>query len=330
MEQQPTYEETLIIRYLSGEAESDEIAALKSWLEKDEGNRSLFRQIRRSWLHTHQAIHDDLIDLDAEWDMLANRCRIKDDKPVNRLNISGIRFARVAAVLLLLIIPSLIYLFFFMSPRQEMILAGNSMVESALPDGSEVSLNKGAALYFTKNFRGKERRVRLEGEAYFDVVRNENKAFVISAGEMQIRVLGTSFYVNTKAENNTMEVVLLNGSIELGYGANSMRLEPGDKAIVMKDFNEIVKQENKDPNILSWKTRVLTFNNTPLEEVISVLEKVYGKEFRVLNPELLSCRITATFEGQSFESVLMVIESTLNIMIKPAGMVIEFSGEGCQ
>ena len=160
--------------------------------------------------------------------------------------------------------------------------------------------------------------------------REVHPAFVIDAEDMEVRVLGTSFYVNTHGVDNTMEVVLLSGSVQLDYNQVSMVLEPGERALVLKSSGEVEKQQNNDPNLLAWKTRVLRFNNTPISELIPVLEKVYNKDIQVLNPDLLKCRITATFEGESFESVLQVIKSTLNITIRPNGTVIEFSGEGCE
>ena len=111
---------------------------------------------------------------------------------------------------------------------------------------------------------------------------------------------------------------------------NFENLEPGDKAIVRKKEGEIVVQENKNPNLLAWKTRTLHFNDTPLYEIIDVLEKFYHKKIRVLNPEINNCRVTATFQGQSLEAVLMVLQSTINITARPKGNTIEISGTGCQ
>ena len=170
----------------------------------------------------------------------------------------------------------------------------------------------------------------LEGEAFFDVAHNQEKAFIIEAERMQIKVLGTSFYVNTRGGNNTMEVVLISGSVQLNYGDKEMMLEPGDKAIVLEESGEIVKQENKDPNLLAWKTKKLRFNDTPFSEIVDILKKVYQKDIIVMNPNIMNCRITATFDGQSLEAVLMVLQSTLDINVRPNGSQIEISGEGCQ
>lgn len=331
MDKLPTYEETLIVRYLSGEATAEDISLLKAWLEEDEKHRAIFREYRKSWALSEAAMLEQSIDIEKEWESFAKQ-RVIYRSPTKQFTGKSKRerLSRIAALFLVLIVPSIIYFLFFMSPQQDILHAETQLLESTLPDGTEVALNKGSVLHYPEHFRGNERNVSLEGEAYFDVVRDEDKAFVIEAGKMQIRVLGTSFYVNTKANNNSMEVVLLSGSVQLSYQNEVMLLEPGDKAVVLKEVNALVKQQNKDINLLAWKTKVLRFNNASLAEVVDVLEKVYEKDIHILNPELLQCRITATFEGESFESVMMVIQSTLNIEIRPNGDMIELSGVSCQ
>jgi len=147
---------------------------------------------------------------------------------------------------------------------------------------------------------------------------------------MQIRVLGTSFYVNTQTDENTMVVTLISGSVELNYNNKEILLEPGEKAVVLRQSDKILVQENMDLNLLAWKTKTLRFNDTPLFEIINVLKKVYNKDIIVLTPEINNCRITATFEGQSLEAVLLVLQSTIDITARPNGDRIELSGKECQ
>jgi transmembrane sensor len=331
MNENSTYYETLISRYLSGESTAAEVSELNTWLGADAGNLALFSEMRKSWALQEALLVEDTTDLDSEWDSLSARIGIEETPSARKLQLQTRRsFLRIAAVFLLLIIPSMVYYWFFLPPEKETLYAELQMVETTLSDGTEVALNTGSSLYYPSSFKGKERKVSLRGEAYFDVAHNKEKAFVISAEDMQIQVLGTSFYVNTNAEKNTMEVVLISGSIQLSFQDKQMMLEPGDKAVILKKHGEIVKQENKDPNLLAWKTRKIRFNNTPIHEIIDVLKNVYQKDIVVLNPEINNCRITATFEGQSLEAVLLVLQSTIDITARPNGDTIELSGKGCQ
>jgi len=331
MDKQATYYEMLITSYLSGEASTAEVSELNTWLAEDDAHLQLFRKCRKSWALQEANRIESSTDLDSEWAAFAEHAGMAKE-PVSRELVlqSRRRFIRVAAVLLLFIVPSLIYFWFFMAPGEDTLYADRQVVESTLPDGTQVALNAGSSLHYPSRFKGKERKVSLEGEAFFDVTHDEEKAFVIEAEDMQVRVLGTSFYVNTLSGDNTMEVVLISGSVQLSFNDKQMLLEPGDKAIVLKQYGEIVKQQNKDPNLLAWKTKKLCFDNTPLSEIIDVLKKVYHKNITVLNPEILNCRITATFEGQSLETVLLVLQSTIDITARPNGDKIELSGKGCQ
>ena len=325
-----TYYETLITRYLSGETTKNEVSELLLWLKADSANLSVFMEMRKTWFLQYAHIVDQVVDLDDEWK--AMYASLDAEGPATRELKHGSRryFMGAAAILLLLVIPSLIYFLVFMQPTQNTLFAEGRILESSLPDGTQVTLNTGSILYYPSYFKGEERNVSLEGEAFFDVMHDEEKAFVIHASEMKIRVLGTSFHVNTQIDENTMAVTLISGSVELNYDTREILLEPGEKAVVFRQSNEIVVQENLDLNLLAWKTKILRFNNTPLYEIINVLKKVYNKNIIVLNPEINNCRITATFEGQSLEAVLLVLQSTIDITARPYGNRIELSGTGCQ
>jgi len=331
MEENTTYNETLITKYLLGEASKEEVHQLLEWLKDSSENLDLFMEWRQSWLiqKTHQV--EQIIDLDDEWVSFSERAEL-NKVPVSRKLRTGSRryYMGAAAIILLLVIPTLLYFLYLTQPSKQTLFADSEVIESTLPDGTQVALNTGSILYYPSLFKGKERKVSLDGEAFFDVTHNQKKVFVIDAEEMQIRVLGTTFYVNTHTVENTMEVVLISGSVELSYNNHEMLLEPGEKAIILKKDGKIVKQENNDQNLLAWKTRTFRFNDTPIHEIIDVLTKVYHKEIIVINPEINNCRITATFEGQSLEAVLVVLQSTIDITARSNGNRIELSGTGCQ
>jgi ferric-dicitrate binding protein FerR (iron transport regulator) len=326
-----TYYETLITRYFSGEAGADEVVELSAWVKSDSAHQQLFKEYQKSWAMLEASHMEASADLDTAWAEIAQKTGINEPPaPQIMRNIGHRRFARVAAILLIIILPALFYFWNYMRPGSDVLYAENQIVESTLPDGTMVALNTGSTLEYPERFKGKERAVTLEGEAFFDVSHVCDKAFVINADNLKIRVLGTTFNVNTNAGNNTIEVVLVSGEIQLVYNEKQMLLHPGEKAVVLKQFGEIVKKENDDPNFMAWKTKRLEFTDTPLSEIIDVLRKVYHKDISVLNPEILNCRITATFEQQSLETVLKVLQSTIDIEVKPNGSGIEISGNGCQ
>jgi ferric-dicitrate binding protein FerR (iron transport regulator) len=106
-------------------------------------------------------------------------------------------------------------------------------------------------------------------------------------------------------------------------------LLPGEKAEMGTDDDIILKTINKDVNFLAWKTKYMVFNNTPLNEVVAVLAKVYHTNIRLSGDRLSNCRITATFDRQSIESVINVLKATLDLQVRNTGAGIELSGQGC-
>src|SRR5210317_1303092 len=149
MDKPATYYETLISKYLSGEAEAHEVSDLFTWITSDNENRKLFTSLRKSWALTMAYKVENETDLDHEWSALADHLGVSDihaSRGLRRINRRS--FLRVAAVLLFLIFPSAIYFLYFMSPGQGMLLADNHIIESTLPDGTQVTLNTGSSLSY--------------------------------------------------------------------------------------------------------------------------------------------------------------------------------------
>jgi transmembrane sensor len=173
----------------------------------------------------------------------------------------------------------------------------------------------------------------LKGEAYFQVTHDNKKPFIVSSGTARIEVLGTQFNVNTKTSTGTMEVVLTTGKVSVYYKAkpeHNVLLVPGEKAVLLADKEQISKSANTDPNYMAWKTRVLEFDNETLAEVVNTLQNVYQTPVKLADPALAECRVTASFNDQSLESVLQVIKETLDLQVKKNGKTIELSGKSCR
>lgn len=327
-----TYYETLLSKYFSDEASKEEIAELSTWINSDLSNKKLFEEYSKSWGLTEKSIIESSIDPDQEWTVFSEKFLGEDQSKSRSLIITRpVLLLRIAAVITLLLIPSFLIYQVFLTNSTETLFAENNIIETVLPDGTEIALNHGATLEYKEKFRGDERAVSLKGEAFFDVAHDEEKAFVISSGDLRIKVLGTSFYINTN--NGKAEVILTSGKLVVYYAGNpelKTILNPGEKASTINNEGVIVKVINEDPNFLSWKTKKFEFVDTPMSEILELLRIVYHKEIVVLNPEILDCRITATFNQQSLEAVLNVIKSTIEINVKPNGSGIEISGNGCQ
>lgn len=347
MKKDRTYFEELIARYLSKETTPAEIGELSSWVNENPENEAVFTESRYTWMAIEEVRITESADVDEAWEAFKDRAGIREEtKPAgrSRQSAAGSRqskipgvipmyriLLRVAAVIIILAFPAFHLYKFLQKPEIKEFAAGRGRAETLLPDGSQVVLNSGAVIKYPEKFKGKKRAVSLDGEAYFDVAHNASKPFIISTDGIRVEVKGTSFYINTHTLNGDFELVLTSGTVELYFENQAGRervLNPGEKAIIHGD--EIIISPNTDANYMAWKTRKITFNNEPLNSVAATLSKVYQADIRLGNASLARCRLTATFDNQSLESVLNVLKATLDVDVRNSGSLVEISGKGCR
>jgi transmembrane sensor len=201
-----------------------------------------------------------------------------------------------------------------------------------LADGSHITLNAGSRLSYSHDFNKKNRIVRLTGEGYFEVAKNPDKPFIIRLGEAEVRVLGTSFNVKAYKGSANIEVTVTEGRVGL-YDTKEHEKKviatSGEKAEYNKNLKVVKKTVNNNANYIAWKTHVITFRNDRLSIVVNTLRDVYHHDFEISDQALSSCTITARFENKDLESVLRILESTLDVTIKEDQGKYVISGEGC-
>jgi len=351
MEKEAAYFEELTARYLSGEIDAAGVQELSAWVAENAENQEFFRQSQQAWSLAEEVRIADSLNLDDEWkniskgstkdDVRSTMYEVRstdeelqaDKKPLAVIrHISPFTvFLRVAAVIVLLAVPAFFLYLYLNKPAMQELTASAGRMETTLPDGSRITLNSGAVIRYPEKFKGKSRPVSLEGEAYFDVAHNAAKPFIISTDGIRVEVKGTSFYINTRALSGDFELVLTTGKVELYFEnqqGQARVVMPGEKAVI--HGSRITVAPNADANYMAWKTRRITFTNEPLFHVAATLGKVYQADIRIADPALAQCRLTASFDNQSLESVLNVLKATLDIDIRNSGSLVEISGKGCR
>ncbi len=180
-----------------------------------------------------------------------------------------------------------------------------------LADGTHVFLNSGTSLRYPVTFlEGLERAVFLKGEAYFDVVEDENHPFIVTANDVDIKVLGTKFNVSHYPEDQNINTVLVEGSVELRTktaaekNAESIILKPGFKAEWHQNTNAI-SIENVDTRLYTaWVQGKLIFRNTPFRQIRQALERQYNVTIKNENLDLDEQLFDATFDIETIEEIL--------------------------
>lgn len=187
-----------------------------------------------------------------------------------------------------------------------------------LPDGSSVNLNGKSELTYPRKFTKQERKVILSGEAFFDIVKNPSKPFIIIAKNAEIKVLGTSF--NVIAKENKVEVLVESGKVQfkgIQNPNNSLILEKGDFGILSENY--LQKSILKDENYLSWKTHRMIFKEMELKEVAKVIERTYRVNIKFDNDSIAKNHINTAFDRDPLNRVLNNICLSYNLTYEKNG-----------
>jgi transmembrane sensor len=338
MNENAEYYSSLITRYFSGETTEDELHLLSEWLKADRQNEALFSELLKTWQLVEKQKINSTLDSDKEWIALREKMNVPvsfkhEHRDRKIMHIAFKNVWRIAALLIVLLGFSFLIYNYFSGPSEIVIVAKAGNIEQVLPDGSMVSLHAGSRISYPERFSSKKRNVMLDGEAYFKVARNELKPFIVASGDARVEVLGTQFNVNTRKSAGKMEVVLTNGKVSVYYRGkqkDKVLLMPGEKAEIFPISKVINKTINTDPNYMAWKTMIIVFDDQPLQEVVSTLQNIYQKNITISGPQLAQCRVSASFNNQSLQSVLEVISETLDLKVKYNKESVELTGNGCR
>lgn len=148
-----------------------------------------------------------------------------------------------------------------------------------LNDGTQVWLNSETEIEYPDTFADDNRTVRLSGEAYFIVEKDNARPFIVNTGGGSVRVLGTSFNISAYTGDKEMTATLVSGSVVIGNGREQLVLEPGRQAVVPRDGLPIEVREVDTKVYTSWTEGVFEFSKMPLEEVAARLSRWYGVAF---------------------------------------------------
>ena len=153
---------------------------------------------------------------------------------------------------------------------------GSRPVDMTLSDGSRVWLNAGSSVTYPVTFTGKERKVSIDGEAYFEVTHDEQKPFIVTKGEMETRVLGTHFNIKAYDEEDEIRVTLLEGSVSVAKNAAGSILKAGQQAQVKNGIK--VNSDVDLEAVMAWKNGRFIFQGTGTEETLREIARWYDVE----------------------------------------------------
>lgn len=184
--------------------------------------------------------------------------------------------------------------------------------EIVLPDGSKVWLNAESTIRYKVPFGLKERDVKLTGEAFFEVKKDEKRPFQVESGKVNVTVLGTRFNYKAFPEDTMIEIVLAEGKVSLNSASSETGKEiiliPGERAVVNKMTNETNISSENIEKYIGWHEGKLIFDECPISEVALQLGRWFGIEVEIADPQILGYQISTTFENESLHQILAMLE----------------------
>ena len=190
-----------------------------------------------------------------------------------------------------------------------------------LPDGTRVKLNSDSELVYPGNF-GRERRVKLRGEACFDVVYDKAHPFIVELGNMDVKVLGTTFNISSYEDQENITVVLLKGKVEVISEAKIYVMNPDDKIVYNKPTSTIHTSRVYSSDYIEWTKGSLFFENESLDVIVKVLSRTYNMEIRLASDTLKKERFTGTLGNGGILNALERLSLTSPIIYEMQDSVI--------
>ena len=191
-----------------------------------------------------------------------------------------------------------------------------------LPDGTNVVLNSASQLSYLNNFGENGRRVQLNGEAYFKVAHDEKCAFIVQVGDLEVKVLGTSFNVSAYEDAKDVTVVLLEGKVGVYAQKTSHIMKPGDKIEYNKATHKITATQVHPTDYIEWTKGNMYFEKESLENIMKTLSRIYDVEIRFDSNKLPNEYFTGTIPGGGIQNALNILMLTSPFYYEMDGSVI--------
>lgn len=337
--------ESLINRFLAGEATERESQELKAWLQASPEHEQVFAEAEALWQNTTAPEPAYVPAFEDFWQKIEARLD-EEEAPAHarviRLNrqTAGqikawvfddkrkLRWMAAAAVLLIMIGSAALY---------ENLVNGNALqtcstqnaqrLRVLLPDGSQVELNAVSEIKFSKSFADSIRLVMFSGHGYFEVT-PDRRPFIVQTENAQVRVLGTKF--DLKSRRRKTQLVVEEGVVALrsaAAAAESSVILRGNEMSLCLDYLPPQNPERVNAaHWLGWLRNKFVFEKMPLQEAVEELQRFYDFEIRLADPELGKLTITGEFEQEPLEEILSVICRALNLKYRHDGRMYFISG----
>ncbi len=308
----------LIAKFLSGESSPQERDELKLWLSSDRKHKKEFDKISFAYQLTKSKTSDSK-SKSATLSKLKSKLAADAQKnlyslPRSRNNRIKTWISIAASLVLFLSFGSVYYINNIHDELQKSQATANVIKSNPagqkskifLPDGSIVWLNSESSISYESNFNDSTRLVTLKGEAFFEVMKDSKRPFLVESGNIQTTALGTAFNVNAFDMNN-ITVSLTQGKVNVRAILldREMNIEPGSGVYFSSKNDLTFKKIAINPDkVSSWKDGLLELSNASLDETVKKLERWYGVKIIITNQPVREWNAEGVFDNEYLENVL--------------------------
>ena len=320
--------ESSLLMYINNELSEAQRIQVDKWLLSSTDNLTYFNELKKSWELSGQLKSAPVVvNTDDAWKKVLSE--IKGEPEVIQLNPPKTSRKRIwwnvaAALLITIGIYSVLKMNtgdpgVILTEQRDTISSSGSVVVDTLEDGSIITLNENSMLSYDQSFGEKERRVEFKGEAFFDIERDEEKPFIIEMEqELHVKVLGTSFNIESLPKDSLVEVYVKTGKVEFGTNEETIILVAGEKGIYRKSDGLLTKELDELGEMKStyWMNESLEFDGTPLIDVIGVLNVVFDDQVVLLCEEINEVALVSEHQGEELEYILEVISELFQLSLR--------------
>lgn len=346
----------LLINYLLGLCTPEEVKEVEYWLDKEPGNISLLQEVSReigrqgslSFTEKDEIRGHLFSEIEKEERNRPGRrnSEIKSSYFQRSRRIRSGLWLKVAAMALIVVMAGGIGLYYSYSGPpssqgqaevqfERRTLSKGQTATLRFGDGSVIKLNAGSTLRYPEKFSGEKREVYLEGEGFFSVNRDEARPFIVHAGRITTRVLGTSF--NVRAYDDDVQVAVAEGKVAVSREDKDEDIESeGDREtetiyltrnqwVTYRSAGQLIeKGEGNIEELIAWKDKRLVFTDKSLDHIADRLERWYNIDIVLSDSSFEERRMSASFKDEPLSEVLAVIALSLDLDYKKEGRTVTF------
>ena len=308
----------LIIKYLSKNISVEEQTILLKWLEESDDNKKYFRSLKDTYDLGLLEANLKESHVKKQWTKILKTInKSPKTQTPKRRKTAYFTIIRYAAIFIGGVFC--LQLFNNLSNKTTEVLPMITKIETGagdktrvtLPDGSIAWINACSSITYNNKFGESCRKVKLEGEAYFEVKTDSIKPFIVQTNNFSYKVTGTSFNVYSYDNDNETSIALLEGGVTAEYEKHSIKILPGEVLSFNKTTGKLTVQRNNVNLLSSWRYGEFIFENMTFEELATRLERMFNVHFVFENKDA----INETFGGtirfyDSLETIIKVIQTS--------------------